>query len=481
VRGGRRRAAASLPMLLLATLAWGCGGGDAGSGAAAAGDFQPEDILVRGGMLFDGTRDTLVRNRGIVIRDGRFAQVDVDLANVDAGDARVIELTDDQTILPGLFDLHAHYALDLFGEGRVDDTVAYPAMFLANGVTSTFSAGEVNPEKMHALRLRIEAGEQMGPRLFNSGPYYGSARAGWSDALTPDSIRKEVDYWVGQGVRNFKAKNPAPDELQALIDAAHAHGATVTGHLGSGFRTSVNPRDAILMGIDRVEHFMGGDAVTADRPAYSSLVEMTPDMPEVKKIVDLYKEHGTFFDATLSAYGYYGRRDPEVYTYYAPEMDYLTPYARAEVEKQLPRRVNEQFERIYWVKRDLLKAFYDQGAGDLITLGTDHPSWGEFFSPFSVHRELHTMVLAGLPPHAALKAATVNASKALKVNGTLGTIEAGKIADLVVIDGDPLADIRTTRNVVTVVRDGRVYDPQELLASAKGRLGPTGPEGRTGW
>jgi len=162
-------------------------------------------------------------------------------------------------------------------------------------------------------------------------------------------------------------------------------------------------------------------------------------------------------------------------------MDYLTPYARAEVEKGPPRRVNEQFERIYWVKRDLIKAFFDMGGGHLITLGTDHPSWGEYFSPFSVHRELHTMVLAGLPAHAALRTATVNASKALKVNDQLGTIEAGKTADLVVLNGNPLEDIRSTRNVATVVRDGRVYDPAELLSSVKGKLGPTGPQGRTGW
>jgi imidazolonepropionase-like amidohydrolase len=91
------------------------------------------------------------------------------------------------------------------------------------------------------------------------------------------------------------------------------------------------------------------------------------------------------------------------------------------------------------------------------------------------------MVLAGLPAHAALRTATVNASKALKVNDQLGTIEAGKTADLVVLNGNPLVDIRSTRSVATVVRDGRVYDPAELLSSVKGKLGPTGPRGRTGW
>jgi imidazolonepropionase-like amidohydrolase len=134
--------------------------------------------------------------------------------------------------------------------------------------------------------------------------------------------------------------------------------------------------------------------------------------------------------------------------------------------------VNEQFERIYWVKRDLIKRFYELGGGDLITLGTDHPSWGEYFSGFSVHRELHTMVLAGIPESAALRIATINGARALRVDDRLGTIEPGKLADLVVIRGNPLEDIRSTRNVRMVIKNGTVYDPQQLLASVKGQLGP---------
>lgn len=441
----------------------------------------PRTLVIRGGWLFDGTGDTIVRSRGIVIRDSILVQVNQETDEGALEGAEVLELSDDQYIIPGMFDLHAHYAVDLFGRGRVDETRVYPALFLANGVTSTFPAGEVSPDEMGELKLRIESGDQAGPRLFRSGPYFGSARQGWTSETTAEQIRAEVDYWVAQGVHGFKAKGIRPEHLRALIDAAHAHGRTVTGHLDSGVRNSVNPRDAILMGIDRIEHFEGGDAITPDRPAYSSLVEMTPDMPEFREIVELYKDSMVYYNATLSAYGYYGRRDPEVYTYFAPEMDFLTPYARAEVERGLPRPVHEQFERIYWVKRDLLKAFYEMGGGHLITLGTDHPSWGEFFSGFSVHRELHTMVLAGIPPAAALRAATLNASEALRLADRLGTLERGKLADLVVINGNPLEDIRNTRNTHRVIKNGEVYDPQALLAAVQGKLGPRNAEEKGLW
>ena len=475
---GRERMCSRLVAVLTLGSALAIGG--CGESAPTSG---PENVLiVRGGGLFDGTGDDVVPNPGIVIADGRFQSISAEAAQQALeGGGTLIELEDDQVVIPGLFDLHAHYAVDLRGEGRIDETDVYPILFLANGVTSTFPAGEVQPEKMRQLRLSIEAGEEVGPRLFNSGPYYGSARPDWDPDITPDSIRAEVDYWVAQGARGFKAKGITGPHLQALIERAHHHGLTVTGHLGSGYRESVNPRDAIAMGIDRIEHFMGGDAMTADRSAYASLVEMTPDMPEFERIARLYIGEGVNFDGTISAYGYYGERDAEVYDYFHDEMKYLTPYARELVESNLPRRVNDQFEQIYWVKRQLIRKFWEMGGGHLITLGTDHPSWGEYFSGFSVHRELHAFVLAGIPPADVLRFATINAARALGVADELGTIEPGKRADLVIVRGNPIADIRSTRDVRLVMKDGETYDPATLLQSVEGRLGPTGPEDLDEW
>lgn len=448
-----------------------------------AGEANPLSgtLLVRGGWLFDGTGDDRIPNPGILASDGAIVRIGVEDPDALPPEVRVLDLDDDDTLIPGLFDLHAHYAVDLLGQGRIDDTSVYPVLFLANGVTSTFPAGEVDPEGMRALRLRIEAGEQVGPRLFNSGPYYGTWRAGWDREITSDSIQAEVDYWVGQGVHGFKAKGISPQHLEALIDAAHAHGRTVTGHLDSGFRSSVNPRDAIRMGIDRIEHFAGGDAMPPTRSAYASLVEMTPDMPEFRAQVERFIEHGVFYNATLTAYGYFGEQDPEFFDYFWPEMELLTPWAREQVEERLPRRVNAQFERIFRVKKGLLERFHALGGGHLITLGTDHPSWGQFFSGFGVHREMHAMAAAGIPPADVLRIATINGARALGVDDRLGTIEVGKLADMVVVRGDPLTDIRATRNPRWVVKGGEVHDAPALLDAARGSLGPRGPEEADRW
>ena len=217
--------------------------------------------------MFDGLHDTLIPNTGIIVRRGIFLEVGANLAGRDMGAAQVVRLAPTETILPGLFDLHAHYAVQLFNDDtRVDEYTANPLIFLGNGVTSTFPAGEVDPEGMMGARRRIERGEQIGPRIASSGPYFGSARPGWKSAAeTPDQIKKEVDEWATKGVMGFKAKGIQPPQLAALIGEAHRYGLTVTGHLDSGFRNSVNPRDAIDMGIDRIEHFMGGDAITLPR------------------------------------------------------------------------------------------------------------------------------------------------------------------------------------------------------------------------
>jgi imidazolonepropionase-like amidohydrolase len=436
--------------------------------------------IIEGGHYFETAAGTMRPNPGILVVAGRIAKIG-ELTDTDREGTTTYTVDASHYILPGLFDLHAHYAIDLFGDGRVDDTTAYPALFLANGVTSTFPAGEMDPRRMRRLRIAIDNGRRPGPRIYNSGPYFGSWRPEWSHTMTADSLAAEVDYWIAMGARGFKAKGIRAGHLRTLIERAHQHGVTVTAHLGSGFRNSVNPRDAILMGIDRVEHFLGGDAMVPDRSAYDVLESMDPDTDEFRAIVALYLERGVYFDATMSAYGYYAERDPEVYAYFTDEQRFLTPYMRAIIERREPRRVLGQFERIYWNKRRLVKAFYDAGGGSRITLGTDHPSWGEFFSAFGAHRERLSLALAGIPPADVLRIGTINGARALGVGDRLGSIETGKLADLFVVDGNPLADIRNTRRVEWVMRGGRPYDAAELLRSVEGTLGPQGSADEDVW
>ncbi len=134
---------------------------------------QEGDLVLLGGVLWDGTTDESRPNPGILVRNGTIllvGEADLDIDPERSG-AEVIRLEDDSFIMPGLFDLHAHYAVDLFAEGRIDEYTVNPVLFLANGVTSTFPAGEVDPAEAGKGRARVASGEIPGPRIYSSGPY----------------------------------------------------------------------------------------------------------------------------------------------------------------------------------------------------------------------------------------------------------------------------------------------------------------------
>lgn len=433
-------------------------------------------VIIRGGWIFTAASDTVERNRGIFVRGGRILVTNGDLSEEDTAGARVITLDNDEYVLPGIFDMHAHYNMTL-GEGgiRQDEYTYNPYIFLANGVTSTFPAGEYDPVGMEETRKRIDSGEQIGPRIYNSGPYFGTARRGWDRNITADSIYKEVDYWAAQGVRGFKAKVIAPYQLEALIERAHMHGLTVTGHLESGFRNTINAKAAILMGIDRVEHVLGGDELDSTKGAYQSWIHIDTTSREFKDIVHLFISHHVVFDPTITAPVYFSTTtDKPGFDYWVDERKFFTPYVQQWVKQKPPPKPNPLFDSLYYAMRRTTKAFYD--AGGILTLGTDNPSRGEYIAGFSSHRELQTLVSIGIPPAAALKIATINGARALGVGSLLGTVEPGKFADLFVIKGNPLADITNTRHVQLVMKAGFVYDPRALLDKAIGKIGPNGPQ-----
>ena len=261
------------------------------------------DTMIQGGWLFDGFSDQRQANPGILIRAGRIAELGVNPADFPLATTRLIVLDKAETILPGMFDLHAHYNLDLIDEGRVEEVIYNGALFLANGVTTTWSAGEYYPELVIAQRDRIDAGEAIGPRLFASGPYFGAFRCeysvkvaadeciGWPNDITETEIRNEVDVWQRAGVSSIKIKQATPEEMRILIDQAHKHGMTTASHLANyNVEYDVDLQAAILMGLDRVEHQL----------TLGSGGERSAELPEV---IALMLEHEVYYDANLQMYG----------------------------------------------------------------------------------------------------------------------------------------------------------------------------------
>lgn len=474
-------------------------GGGALQGQAAADTgllTRPgQAVVIRGGWLFDSVADARVRNEGILVRGGKFLDVDGDLGGYETPDALVVDLDDDETIMPGMFDLHAHHRVG-FGTGDTEETRWVPMLHLANGVTSTFPAGELDPEGMMEARRRIESGRQIGARIFNSGPYFGNARnqcpeirtqedscTHWPADMTDQQIRDRVDEWALRGIRSIKAKQASPRELRIIIDQAHRHGITVTAHLHNyeGRGTDVSVRDAILMGIDRVEHsFFDQPMILAG--------QMAPGTSEFEERLRLFIDHNVYFDGTNWLYGR-AVIEAEVDSGDVAEVNmdrFLTPHVRSlraargsrggtdsgltEQEREWDQiNGTDGYTTVFHNKAPALLRLYELGGGHLITTGTDN------WSGFAIHNELFALAYVGLPLHAVLKAATINGASALGVSDGLGTIERGKIADLYVVRGDPLDNIFATRNGHLVMKAGQLYDVATLIEASEGKIGPTGP------
>ena len=188
-----------------------------------------------------------------------------------------------------------------------------------------------------------------------------------------------------------------------------------------------------------------------------------------------------FRSANLQMYGGVNERSKHLSEMvWTDEAQYFTPYAQDLLEKRgppAPESDEEEFEQ-----RVLeLKTLYESGGGHLLIVGTDEPVYTNLLPGFAYHRELLAMTYAGIPPSAALKAATINGASALGVDENLGSIEVGKLADIVVVNGNPLEDIKAARDVRFVIKDGVMHDPAALLLSAEGKIGPAGPHDHADW
>ena len=442
-----------------------------------------EEIVIRGGWLFDGVSNERRRNTGIIIRDGKITDVDVDASQMPPAGAELIELSDSMTILPGLIDLHAHYNLDVVDKGRVEEVVYNGTIVLANGITSTWSAGEYYPERVIAQRDLIDAGKAIGPRLFASGPYFGAFRCeytikvsaddciGWPNDITEKEIRAEVDHWAAQGVISLKIKQATPAEAKIIIDQASKHGMTTAGHLVNyHVEYDVTTREAILMGMGRIEHQLTPATSTTD-----------PRAAEYPEMVDLMIKHQVYYGANLQMYGGIIQRKKNLAgMIWTNEAKYFTPYAQKLLEERGEPGPESQ-DAEYQQRVLELKALYEAGGENLIIVGTDEPVYTNLLPGFAYHRELLALTDADLPPVAILKAATINGATALGLGDKLGSVEAGKLADIIIVKGNPLKDIKTARNVQIVIKEGVAHNAEDLLRSAEGKIGPSGPADHADW
>lgn len=451
---------------LIALLLPACGG--EGSGGQA---------LV-GVTIIDGLGNPPVPDQVVVIRDGRIAEI------ADADDWRpargvqVIELPG-RFVMPGLIDLHAHVTILPHGQddtaGAIDRAASEQVLstLLGFGITSVRNPAAPAADGV-ALRDAVAAGEVLGPRILTAGNPLSRTAPGFAPFMaTPDeeTVREEIARQAALGVDWIKIyASLAPELVAAAIDAAHAAGKPVVGHLQ---RTAWT--EAARLGIDAITHgapWSEAYLPPEDREGYRGtmldrltwLEKVDFDGEEIQEMIALLAERQIAVDPTLIAYHtkFFGddpmhRENPELHL--APEI------SRAAWEKQtfVDHWTPEDFERArgLWPRvLELTGKLHDGGV--LLAAGSDLPNpW--VIPGVSLHHELRLLHDAGIPPLDVLRIATYNGAVALGLDDEIGSIEPGKVADLIVLAADPTRSLSATRAISHVFQGGKFLDPSALL------------------
>jgi imidazolonepropionase-like amidohydrolase len=392
-------------------------------------------FALTGATIVDGTGAAAIEDGTILVRDGRIAAVGSRAAVRVPQAARVID-AGGATVIPGLWDLHAHAS-----------QIEWAPAYLAAGVTTIRDMGGER-RFLLALRDTIASGRGLGPRVLLAGLVDGDAPNAFGAVVagTPEAGRAVVDRYHADGFEQMKLYSLLqPDVVSAIAARAHELKMTVTGHVP----TSLGARRAVEAGMDQIAHLPGADAQSADGRA----------------LIDLLAARQVVVDPT-APWGELLGRAPEtpleriesglaagppalVLSYRSVANQTDAAAARGRVERQLRG----------------IKTLYD--AGVPVVAGTDGAVPGH-----SVLRSIELFVEAGLSPMQALQAATSVPAGAMRLDADSGTIAAGKRADLVVLDANPLADIRNIRRIRWVVTAGRVYDVAPLWRAAG--FGPSG-------
>jgi imidazolonepropionase-like amidohydrolase len=439
-------------------------------------------VALRHVRAIDGTGAAARENQTLVITGGRIAALGDDATTPVPDGATVLDLAG-SSVIPGLVGMHDHmYYPTPNGQPAMygEHATSFPRLYLAGGVTTLRTTGSVEPYTDLELQRAIDAGTMIGPKLRITGPYLegeGAFTPQMHQLRDAEDARRTVEYWLDEGVTSFKAyMHLMPDELSAVVAAAHARGAKVTGHLGAiGFR------EAAAIGIDDLEHglvvdteFFSGKqpGVCPDSKAVTREMADKLDVasaPVQDMIRDLVARH-VAVTSTLPVFEtFVPGRAPLA----ARVLDAMTTDARISYLKRRAA-ISDDAAASPWpvlFGKELQFEHDFAAAGGLLLAGLDPTGYGGVIPGFGDQREIELLVEAGFTPVEAIHIATSNGAQFLGELDQIGTLAAGKAADLVVIRGDPSTNIADIEQVETVFKDGIGYDSAKLIESVRGLVG----------
>lgn len=438
--------------------------------------FDTSVLALMNVRVIDGTGAAPRENQTLIVRDGRIAVIGPAAATPVPAGAQTLDLAG-KSVIPGLVMVHEHLYYPVGSGTYANLTESFSRLYLAGGVTSMRTGGNMNGFAEILVAKAIARGEKPGPFIDATAPYLEGAGMGFNQVVplrdTTDA-KTLVAYWADQGATSFKAyMNITRDELRVAAREAHARGLKITGHL-----CSLTYREAADAGIDDLEHgFFAMNDFVANKPldtcvgrggaATQSMAALDPNSTGVQALFRHLVERKVAVTSTLAIFETFtpGRPLPA-------GLDVLLPLLRDEYERRhanTQRNTRSPYLAAFAKGMAFERAFVK--AGGTLLVGTDPTGGGGLVPGFSNQRALELLVEAGFTPLEAIRIGTLNGAQYLGRGALTGSLEAGKLADLVVIDGNPAADISAVRNVQWVFRQGVGYDPKALIESVRGKAG----------
>jgi imidazolonepropionase-like amidohydrolase len=426
-------------------------------------------------LLIDGTGAAPKAHQTVVIRNGKIEAVgDVGSVQIPAG-AKVMDLSG-STLIPGLIGMHDHLFYTAAGGRAVQMGYTGPRLYLGSGVTTIRTTGGRSPYAEINLKDAINQGWAPGPRIHVTAPYITGTQGGGAMAVvaTPEAARRFVAYWGAEGATWVKAYTDIRrSELGAAIQEAHKRGMKVTGHL-----CSVSFQEAVALGIDNLEHGMltASDFDSAKKAdacpvTFMSAVQTADPAGSVAQAtIRTMVQKGVSMTSTMAVYEPFVANRP---TKDERTLNAMDPEVRAAYLRQ---RQQIDSSGTGWIPLNAFKSAmaFDRAfvaAGGTLAAGVDPTGIGGALAGFGDQRNYELFIEAGFTPAQAVQIMSANGAKILGVARTLGTVEAGKLADLVVLQGDLTADPAVIRSPTIVFKDGVGYDSAKLIASVRGRVG----------
>lgn len=433
-------------------------------------------IALTDATVIDGTGKPAKAHQTVILRDGKIEQV---------GDAKKVKVPKDaevincsgKTLIPGLVMVHEHlyYTMPMEGFFNISQMPGtFPKLYLAGGATTIRTAGSIEPQTDLALKQLIADGKFVGPDMDVTAPYI-ERKVFDIPALNTVKNSKEaaetVNFWADRGCTSFKMyMHATKEDLKAVVREAHQRNLKVTGHL-----CSITYREAAELGIDNLEHgFMASTDFVANKKenecpdaARQSLVDLDVNSPKMRSLQQFLISKGVAVTSTLPVFEPYTGREAVL----GGGEEALLPEVREMIINRWKAAQGKDSISTVLFNKELAweKQFFD--AGGLLVAGTDPTGAGRTIAGYSNQRQVELLVEGGFSLAEAIKICTLNGAKYMNRDKTVGTIEKGKQADLVLINGDLEKDIKQIRKMEIVFKNGVGFDSQKIFESVKGKVG----------